>query len=84
MEGCCLYRFRKTVNISNFYDNGGGYFHQYNDMVREFHLYLFDSKLQNTARNTARIYTLLARMSEEKNLIKGGTMRDQTDGCAKQ
>ena len=26
MEGCCLDRFRKTVNVSNYYDNGGGTF----------------------------------------------------------
>ena len=83
MEGCCLDLFIKTVNVRSFYDNGGGYVHQYNDMVREFHLYLFHSKLQNTVRNTARIYILLARMSEKK-MIRGGTMRDQTDGCAKQ
>ena len=53
MEGCCLDRFRKTVNVSNFYDNGGEYVHQSNDMLREFHLNLSDSKLQNAATNTA-------------------------------
>ena len=40
MEGWCLDRFRKIVNVGNFYDNGGGYVHQYNDKVREFHLHL--------------------------------------------
>ena len=34
MEGCCLDRFRKIVNVSNFCDNGGGYVHQFNDTVR--------------------------------------------------
>ena len=37
MEGCCLYRFIKQVNVSSFYDNGGGYVHQSNDTIREFH-----------------------------------------------
>ena len=42
MEGWCLDRLRQTVNVRNFYDNGGGYVHQYNDTVREFHLHLSD------------------------------------------
>ena len=67
MEGCCLDRFRKTVNVSNFYDNGGGYVHQYNDTVREFHLHLSDSNLQNAATTTDHLYTLLARMFKKKN-----------------
>ena len=66
MEGCCLDRFRKTVNVSNFYDNGGGYVYQSNDRVLEFHLHLSDSKLQNTATTTARLYKSLARMFEKK------------------
>ena len=36
MEVCCLYRFIKTANVRNFYDDGGEYVHQYNDTVREF------------------------------------------------
>ena len=40
MEACCLDRFRKTVNVHSFYDNGGEYFHEYNDTVREFQLHL--------------------------------------------
>ena len=42
MEGCCLDRFIKTVNVRNVYDNGGGYVNQSNDTVREFHLHLSD------------------------------------------
>ena len=84
MEGCCVYSFRKTVNVSNFYDNGGGYFHQSNDTLREFHLHLSDSKLKNAATTTARLYKLLARMVEKKKMIRGWTMWDQTGGCAKQ
>ena len=66
MEGCCLYRFIKTVNVSNFYDNGGGCVYQSNDMVRDFHFHLSDSKMQNAAMTTAHFYTLLARMFEKK------------------
>ena len=62
MEGCYLYRFRKTVTVGNFYDNGGGYVHQQNYTLREFHLHLSDSKLQNAATTTDHLYTLLARM----------------------
>ena len=57
MEVCRLDRFRKTANMSNFYDNGGGYVHQYNETVREFHLHLSDSKLQNAVTTTAHLYT---------------------------
>ena len=74
MEGFCLYQFRKTVNVRNFYDNGGGFVHQSNDMVQEFHIHLSDSKMQNDAKITAHIYTLLSRMFEEKPMIRGGTM----------
>ena len=84
MEGCCIYRFRKTVNASNFYDNVGEYVHQSNYTVREFHLHLSDSKMQNAATDTAHLYTLLARIFENKQIIRGGTMWNQTDGCAKQ
>ena len=66
MEGYCLDRFIKTVNVRIFYDNGGGYVHQPNDTVRDFHLHLSDSKLQNAAMTTAHIYKLLARMFEKK------------------
>ena len=65
-----------------FYDNYGGYVHQSNDTVREFHLNLSDSKLQNAATTTAHLYTLLARMFEKKQMIRGGIMWDQTYGCA--
>ena len=82
MEGCCLYRFIKTVNVSGFYDNVGGYVHQPNDMVWEFFPYLSDSKLQNADSTTANLYTLLAWMFERKK--HGGRMRDQKDGCTKQ
>ena len=64
-EGCCLDCFRKKVNVSNFYGNGGGYVHQYNETVRKFHLHLSDAKLKNTATTTAHLYTLLARMFEK-------------------
>ena len=84
MEGCCLDRFRKTVNIRMFYKNSGGYFHQSNDTVRKVHLHVLDSKLQNAATTTAHLYTLLARMFEKKQMIRGGTMWYQTDICAKQ
>ena len=65
MEGCCLDRFIKQVNVSSFYDNGGGDVHQYNYTLREFHLHLSDSKLQDAATNTAHLHTLLARMFEK-------------------
>ena len=67
MEGCCLYRLIKTVNVSSFNDNGGGYVHQSNDMVQQFNLYLSDSKLKNDAITTAHFYTLLARIFDKKN-----------------
>ena len=76
MEGFCLYRFRKKVNIRTFYDNGGGYVHQSNEMVRECYLHLSDSKLQNSAKTTAHIYTVLARMFEKK-MIRGGLFQLQ-------
>ena len=62
MEGCCLYCFIKKVNIRNVYDDGGGYVHQSNDMVQEFHLNLSDSNLQNDATTTAHLYTVLVSM----------------------
>ena len=65
MESCCLDRFRKTFNVSNFYDNGGGYVHQSNDTVRDFHLNLSNSKLQNAATTTAHLYSLLAGVFEK-------------------
>ena len=67
MEGCRLDRFIKRVNLSSFYENGGGYVHQPNETVREFFLHLSDSKLQNAATTTAHLYTLLARIFERKN-----------------
>ena len=48
-----------------FYYNGGGYVHQSNNTVREFNLHLFYSKLQNSARTTARLHKLLDRMFEK-------------------
>ena len=80
MEGCCLDSFRKTVNVRNFYENGGGYVHQYNDTVQDFHLHLSDSKLKNAATTTAHLYTLLAGMFDKKQMIRCGTMWDQTYG----
>ena len=53
-------------------------------MVREFYLYLSNSKLQNAATTTSHLHTLLAKVFEKKQMIRGGTMWDQTDGCAKQ
>ena len=38
MEGCCLDRFIKKVNVSSVYDNGGGDVHQPNDTVQEFYI----------------------------------------------
>ena len=35
MEGFCLYCLRKTVNVRNLHDSGGGYVHQSNDTLRE-------------------------------------------------
>ena len=73
MEGFCLYCFRKKVNVRNVYDNCGGYVHQSNDTVQEFHLYLSHSKLQNAATTTAHLYKLLDRIFEEKK-TRGGKM----------
>ena len=84
MEGFYLDRLIKQGNVSSFYGNGGGDVHQSNDTVREFYLHLSDSKLQNAATNTPRIYTLLDRMFEKKQVIRGVKMWDQTDGCVKQ
>ena len=84
MEGCCLDCFIKQVNVSSFYDNGGGYVHQSNDTVWDFYLHLSDSKLKNAATTTAHLYTLLEKVFEKKQMIRGETMWDQTDGCAKQ
>ena len=53
-------------------------------MIREFHLHLSDSKLKNSALATAHFYTLLASMFEKKQMIRGGTIWDQIDVCAKQ
>ena len=79
MEGCCLYRFIKQVNVSSFYDNGGGDVHQSNETVREFYSHLSNSKLQNAATTTAHIHTLLAEVFEKKLMIRGRTMWYQTD-----
>ena len=58
MEVCCLDHFRKTVNVSNFYENGGGYVHQSNDTVQEFYLHLSDSQLQNAATTTTHLISI--------------------------
>ena len=84
MEGCCLDCFIKQVNVISFNDNGGGDFHRYNDTVREFYFHLSDSKLKNSATTTAHPHILLAKHFDKKQMIRGGTMWDQTDGCAKQ
>ena len=84
MEGWCLDRFIKQVNESSFYDNGGGDVHKSNDTVRDFYLHLSDSKLQNAAKTTAHLHTLLAKHFEKKQMIRCEKMWDQTDGCAKQ
>ena len=65
MEGYCLDRLRKIVNVRNFYGNGGGYDHQSNDTVREFYLHLSYSKLQKATTTTSHLYTFLARMFEK-------------------
>ena len=83
MKGCCLDHFIKTVNVSIFYENGGGDAHQRNDTVQEFHLNLSDSKLQNASTTTSCLYTILVRMFEKKQMIRGGIMRDQKYGCEK-
>ena len=67
MEGVCLDRFIKPVNVSSFYDNGGGDVHQYNDTVREFYLHLSYSNLQNAATTTAHIHTLLEKVLRKTN-----------------
>ena len=84
MEGCCLDRFIKQGNVSIFYDNVGGDVHQSNDTIREFHLHFSDSKMQNSATTIARLHTFLAKVFEKKQMTRGRTMWDQTDGCAKQ
>ena len=84
MEGCCLDRFIKKRQCKQFYENCDGDVHQSNDTIREFHLHLSDSKLQNAATTTAHLYTLLAQVFEKKQIIRGRKMWDQTDGCAKQ
>ena len=84
MEGCCLDRFIKPGNISSFYDHGGSDGHQSNDTIREFHLNLSGSKLHNAATTMAHLHTLLAKVFEKKQMIRGRKKWDQTDGCAKQ
>ena len=79
-----VYIASEKIQCKKFYDNGGGYVQQSNDMVREFHLYLSDSKLKNDATTTAHLYILLARVFEKKQTTRGGTTWDQKYGCAKQ
>ena len=67
MEICCLDCFIKQGNVSSFYDNGGGGVHQSNYTIREFHLHLSNSKLQNAATTTAHLYTLLAQVLRKTN-----------------
>ena len=66
MEGFYLDCFIKQVNVSSFYDNGGGYVHQSNDTVREFYLHLSDSKLQIAATTKAHLHKLLTKQFENK------------------
>ena len=65
MESCFLDRFIKPVNVSSFYDNGGGDVHQSNDTIREFYLHLSDSKLQNDATTIVHLHTLLEKQFEQ-------------------
>ena len=62
----------------------GGGIRQSNDTIQEFHLHFSDSKLQSAATTTAHLYTLLANVFEKKQMIRGRTMWDKIDGCAKQ
>ena len=55
MEGCCLDSFIKPVNVSICNDNSGGDVRQSNDTIREFHLHLSNSKLQDAATTTAHL-----------------------------
>ena len=71
MEGCCLDRFIKQGNVSSFYGNDGGDLHQSNDTIREFHLHLSNSNLQNAATTTDHLYTLLANVFEKEQMIRG-------------
>ena len=84
MEGWFLDRFIKQVNVSSFYDKYGGDVQQSNDTIQEFYSRLSDSKLKNSATTTARLHTLLTKVFEGGGMIRGRTMWDQTDGCAKQ
>ena len=47
-------------------------------------MYRRDTELQNAATTIAHLYTLLDRMFDKKQMIRGGTMWDQKYGCAKQ
>ena len=68
MEGFCLDCFMETVNVINFYDNGGDYVHQSNDMVREFHLHLSGSKLKMPLRiQLISIHCLIGFLREKNN-----------------
>ena len=62
MEELLFRSLQKKVNVSSFYDNGGGDVHQYNDKIREFYLHLSYSKLQNAATTTAHLHTLLEKV----------------------
>ena len=42
IEGCCFHCFTKKVNVSSFYDNGGGDINKSNDTVQKFYLHLSD------------------------------------------
>ena len=84
LDSCCLYCFIKTVNVSNLYDNVRDNVHQYNDTVWEFHLHLFDSKLQNAAMTTSHLYTWSAWIIEGGEMIRCGTIWEQTNGCTNQ
>ena len=52
--------------------------------TKYFHLHLSDSNMQNSATTTSHLYKLLASIIEKKQMIRGGTMWYQTDGCRNQ
>ena len=64
----------KTAYIALFYDNGCGDVHQSNETMRDLHLHFSYSKLQNAATTTAHLHTLLAKVFEKKQIIRGRTM----------
>jgi len=84
MEGCCLDRFTTSDNVMDYLNEGGNYIPAENDLHREFHLHLSDSKFQNAATTTQHLYEVLTKLFKDGNMMRYGTMWDQTDGCSKQ